>query len=121
MDRLQNSFNASQINDIEQEFRALKCNIENDVALKQTVERNARSRSNFQECWKVPALQSKYMALREYCAGLATVLPGTCQVESDFSILKGAKTAHRTRMLDLSLEGCMHSKQYFTLERVRVV
>ena len=50
----------------------------------------------------------------------AQIFPGPTQVESNFSILKGGQTAHRSRMLDLSLEGCLHSKQFDALEGLKM-
>ena len=92
--------------------------MDGNIEVKNEVERNARDGCNFRQCWQV--FDEKYPTLQEYCAGLATVFPGTTQLESDFSLLKGAKTSHRKRLLDLSLEGCMHSKQFSHLERVTV-
>lgn len=37
--------------------------------------------------------------------------PGTSRVESDFSIMKWEKNDYRMSLMDLSLEGIMHSKQ----------
>ena len=50
-----------------------------------------------------------------FSGGLATVFPGTAVVESDFSVLKYEKNSFRTSLLDLTLEGIMHSKQYGAL------
>ena len=50
-----------------------------------------------------------------FSGGLATVFPGTAEVESDFSVLKYEKNSFRTRSLDLMLEGIMHCKQYGAL------
>ena len=116
-DRLLHQFESGHIDDIELQFRTLKeymdcCNVE----IKQEVEQNARC--NFRQCWQV--FDEEYATLREYCAGLATVFPGTTHVESDSSLPKGAKTSHRKRLLDLSLEGCLHSKQFDALERLKI-
>ena len=117
-DRLLHQFGPRHIDDIELQFRELKDHMDCNIEVKNEVERNARDGCNFRQCWQV--FDEKYPTLREYCAGLATVFPGTTQLESDFSLLKGAKTSHRKRLLDLSLEGCMHSKQFSHLERVTV-
>ena len=37
--------------------------------------------------------------------------PGISQVESDFSLVKGAKDVFKQSMTDLSLEGILHAKQ----------
>jgi competence protein ComGC len=50
-----------------------------------------------------------------FSSGLATVFPGTAVVESEFSVLKYEKNSFRTSLLDLTLEGIMHSKQYDAL------
>ncbi|ETW09944.1 hypothetical protein H310_00367 [Aphanomyces invadans] len=50
--------------------------------------------------------------LRRFCVGLATALPNTTSIESDFSILKWEKDAYRENLLDLSLEGIFQAKQF---------
>ena len=61
------------------------------------------------------AVSGRFSNWREFSGGLATVFPGTAVVESNFSALKYKKNSFRTSLLDLTLEGIMHSKQYNVL------
>jgi hypothetical protein len=54
----------------------------------------------------------KFLQLELFCGGLATLLPGTASVESDFSIVNYEKDQYRAKLTDFSLEGIMHAKQY---------
>jgi len=47
-----------------------------------------------------------------YCTGLATVLPATHTVESDFSILKNTKDDTRRSLSNYAMEGQMQAKQF---------
>ena len=40
------------------------------------------------------------------------MFPGTSQVESDFSIVKCEKTMFKKALVDLSLGGILHAKQF---------
>ena len=57
-------------------------------------------------------LEGRFVHLKEFCAGLATVFPGTATVESDFSIINFEKNIYRSALTDLSLEGILHCKQF---------
>ena len=58
----------------------------------------------------------RFSNLRIFCGGLATPFPTSATVESDFSILRYEKNDHRTNMLDYTLEGRLHCKQFFQLK-----
>jgi len=49
---------------------------------------------------------------------MASTYPGTSRVESDFSILGVEKNAYRTFLMDLSLDGIMHAKQFSELQAI---
>jgi hypothetical protein len=53
--------------------------------------------------------------LKRFCGGLASVFPGTATVESDFSLSNWEKDDYCASLTDFSLEGILHSKQYFEL------
>ena len=57
-------------------------------------------------------LEGRLVHLKEFCAGLATVFPGTATVESDFSIINFEKNIYRSALTDLSLKGILHCKQF---------
>ncbi len=60
-------------------------------------------------------MNGRFPHLMTFSGGLATVFPGTAVVESDFSVLKYEKNSFRTSLLDITLEGIMHCKQYDAL------
>ena len=43
---------------------------------------------------------------------MATTIPGTSNVESNFSIVKWEKDVTQMSLSDFSLEGILHAKQY---------
>jgi len=60
-------------------------------------------------------VKTRFLTLRQFCGGLASMFPNTTSVESDFSTVKWEKDAHRTGLTSLSLDGIMHSKQFDVL------
>ena len=63
----------------------------------------------FNDAWD--SVNTRFVTLRQFCGGLASMFPNTTSVESDFSMVKWEKDAHHTGLTSLSLEGVMHSKQ----------
>jgi hypothetical protein len=61
-------------------------------------------------------LVDRYPLLCSFIAGLATVLPGTTTVQSDFSVIGWEKDDYRTSLTDFSLEGALHCKQFDILK-----
>lgn len=55
---------------------------------------------------------ANYNLLRSFCSLLASVFPGTSEVESDFSVLNYDAHSNRRAMTNLSLAGILHSKQW---------
>jgi hypothetical protein len=70
----------------------------------------------FSKAWA--PLAQRYPGLCGFAGGLATVYPGTSRVESDFSIMNWEKDVYRSSLMDLSLEGIMHSKQFEKLQKL---
>ena len=85
-------------------LNAVRC----EPALKSTLD-SLNGDSSFDESWGVVKDRFKY--LQRFCGGVATVFPGTGQVESDFSILKNEKDGVRNSITNLSLEGVLHCKK----------
>ena len=56
--------------------------------------------------------ERKLNVLKNFCGCLATVLPNTASVESDFSQLAWEKDEYRMNLTDLSLEGVLQCKQF---------
>jgi hypothetical protein len=57
-------------------------------------------------------LQNTYPLLERFVGGLATILPGTSTVESDFSVVKYEKNDNRMSLTYANLEGILQAKQY---------
>jgi hypothetical protein len=65
-------------------------------------------------------LQNTYPLLERFVGGLATIFPGTSNVESDFSVVKYEKNKNRRSVTDASLEGILHAKQYRRMHSLKV-
>jgi hypothetical protein len=72
--------------------------------------------SSFQKAWK--PLKGRFKELREYCAGVATVMPGTSSVESDFSLINWTRDPNSASLTDFSLDAILHCKQYAKLQKL---
>ena len=71
---------------------------------------------SFKDAWK--DLGNKFRDLRIFAAGLATAMPTTAQVEGDFSSINYERSQYRQSLLNITLEGILHSKQYIFLSRI---
>ena len=80
-----------------------------EIKIRDILEKH-NTQTAFNEAWA--AVHGRFKELMDFSGGLATVFPGTAAVESDFSVLKYEKNSYRTALLDLTLEGIMHCKQY---------
>lgn len=69
--------------------------------------------TSFDACWSI--VKGRFEFLQRFAGGIASVFPGTAQVESDFSVVKAEKDDFRTALTDLSLEGVLHTKQFSML------
>ena len=97
---------------IEEDHKGLKRAFSNEQPLREILEKH-NTQTTFKEAWA--AVNGRFKDLMHFSGGLATVFPGTAAVESDFSVLKFEKNAYRTALLDITLEGIMHCKQYKAL------
>jgi hypothetical protein len=70
----------------------------------------------FQNCWK--PLGNKFKKLHQYYGGVASVMPGTSSVESDFSIINWTKDSHFKCLTYFSLVSILHCKQYGMLQKL---
>lgn len=61
---------------------------------------------------------SRFTELRQFAAGLATVMPTTSRVEGDFSLMGYRRNTYASALTDFALEGAMYAKQYDDLCRV---
>ncbi len=62
-------------------------------------------------------LEKEFNALKEFCGGIASVMPGTSSVESDFCLINWTRDPHLKSLTDFSLESAIiRCKQYRALE-----
>ena len=111
--RLKRCFSSEQIKQIDQEFSALHRAYRQEPELKNVLDVMKSKAVSFEDAWA--PLCSRFKMLKEFCGGLATVLPNTATVESDFSRLSLEKNEYRKALTDFSLEGVLHSKQFAEL------
>lgn len=111
--RLQKVMTAEEIGAVEEDQRGIRRALQNEPAIKAMMMRLSSS-SSFQVAWA--PLEERFPNLCKFAGGISTIYPGTSRVESDFSIMKWEKNDYRTSLMDLSLEGIMHAKQFKELQ-----
>jgi hypothetical protein len=115
-ERLLAKVSDEDIEHIDAQFRRLRIAYREEEGLKMRLDA-VHSQSNlqaFKDSWS--PLGKEYNGLREFCGGLASVMPGTSSVESDFSLINWTRDPHSKSLTDFSLESILHCKQYRTLE-----
>ena len=90
-----------------------------DPLLKQAIDSypDSKGASSFNEAWSV-LNQDGFQHLSEFCGGIATLFPGACTVESDFSVLRWEKDASRKQLSDFGLEAILQSKQFLKIQNL---
>ena len=73
---------------------------------------------SFDMAWAV--VKGWFEILHDFCGGIAAMFANTVSVESDFSILGWERDEYRLSMMDLSLEGVLHCKQYKMLQKLAI-
>ena len=111
-ERLLHTWKSAEIDTLEELFNDLKQLLAQDARIRTIVETEKHS-SSFSEAWA--PFDKKFAPLKQFFGGLATVFPGTATVESDFSLINWEKDDYCSSLTDFSLEGILHSKQYFEL------
>ena len=114
-ERLLARWTATEIDSIEQQHQELVVAYARQQQLREAL-KACDEKTTFDQGWGI--VKGRFEALQRFCGGLASVFPGTSQVESDFSIVKGEKTMFKHALTDLSLEGILHSKQMEMLKRL---
>jgi hypothetical protein len=116
--RLKHTYTDYDILVIDQQFRDLRIAYREEEGLSHALE-NAHCRlttQSFHTCWT--PLGSRFLQLRNFCAGLASVMPGTATVEADFSIINWTKDSNSKHMTDFTLESILHCKQYKRIQKL---
>jgi hypothetical protein len=95
--RLQQRFSEEDIERLDKLFRNLRIAVMEESGLARILkEKHARSVvSSFEDSY-IPLIGREYDDLRDFCGGIASIMPGTATVESDFRSSTGQWTqAHR--------------------------
>ena len=117
LQQLRHSWSKETIAEIENEHRQLVIAYREEPALKSALDAYAHiSIKSFDTAWEI--VEGRFKILRDFCGGIATVFANTISVESDFSILGWERDEYRLSMMDLSLEGVLHCKQYDAIEKL---
>ena len=112
--RLESKFTAKDIDALESEHREFRRGICGEAVIKSIIDAQTDAMS-FNDWWG-GGINERFPLLCEFSGGLASAYDGTTCVESDFSILGIEKNAYRTSLMNLSLNGIMHAKQFMELK-----
>ncbi len=97
--RLLQKFEAEEVEKIDDQFRSLRLAIREETGLKSVLEaKYSKADASFEECWS--PLANKYNELKNFCGGIASVMPGTSSVESDFSLINWVKDPNSQQLTD---------------------
>ncbi|OQR83713.1 hypothetical protein ACHHYP_14367 [Achlya hypogyna] len=99
---------ADMLKAITRERGKLMLSYAGDMAVQKSV--NSNKGATLKVAWA--NFVDKYPNLVTYCAGLATVLPATYTVESDFTVLKNTKDDNSCALSNYAMEGQMQAKQF---------
>jgi hypothetical protein len=117
-DRLLAKVSEDDIEDIDaQECRHLRIAYQEEKGLQATLDalHSQGTLQAYKDSWN--PLGKEYNAFKEFCGGIASVMPGTSSVESNFSLINWTRDPHSKSLTDFSLESILvHCKQYRTLE-----
>jgi len=110
--RLKQKFSDVEVEKIDEQFRKLRIAVREQSGFSQMLQ-NAEAHSaiqSFEQCWN--PLGNEFEDLRRFCGAIASVMPGTSSVESDFSLINWTKDPSSRNLTDFSLESILHCKQY---------
>jgi hypothetical protein len=103
-ERLDYSFRNKVIETIGRQHKALYDSYHRQPDVKSSID-SFDDNAAYRDAWI--GLQDAYPLLERFVGGLATILPGTSTVESDFSVVKYEKNKNRMSLTDASLEGLL--------------
>lgn len=118
-ERLRKTFSEEEVEKIDEQFRSLRLSFREDSGFKRALEEAHAGHSAsqaFEASWR--PLGSEYDDLKQFCGGIASVMPGTSSVEADFSLINWTKDPHSQNLTDFSLESILHCKQYRKIQKL---
>ena len=104
--------------DLEKEFKAFKHQTVTEEGFREMIE-NMDDVISFDEAWST--IRKKYPLLCMFFGGLASIFPGTCTVESDFSVIGFEKDDYCAALTNFSLEGILQCKQFKLLHQINAL
>lgn len=110
--RLKQKFSDEEVEQIDRQFRQLRLAFTEQRGFSDMLQ-NAQGGTtvqSFEQCWGPLGKDFEY--LKWYCGGIASIMPGTSSVESDFSLINWTKDPSSQSLTDFSLEAILHCKQY---------
>ena len=78
--------------------------------------RLTKKEKGFEAAWK--PIQFRFPMLTQFLGGLGTVFPGTLSVKADFYLLEWSKDDFSVALINFSLEGILHAKQFQLLQNL---
>ena len=110
--RLRQKFSEEEVEKIDEQFRKLRLALKEQSGFSKMLH-NAQASSavqSFEECWS--PLGSEFEHLQMFCGAIASIMPSTSSVESDFSLINWTKDPNLQSLSDFSLESILHCKQH---------
>lgn len=118
--RLRHKFlNDDELEKIDEQFFKLRLAFREQTGFVERLENTQASASpvqSFEICWGT--LGSDFENLQNFCGALASVMPSTSTVESDFSQINWTKDPNSQNLSDFSLESILHCKQHKQLREL---
>ncbi|KAG7371412.1 hypothetical protein IV203_019982 [Nitzschia inconspicua] len=110
--RLGHKFSKAEVENIDEQFRKLRLAFKEQIGFSQMLldAQASCAVQSFEKCWS--QLGSEFEQLRMFCGAIASIMPSTSSVESDFSLINWTKDPNSQSLSDFSLESILHCKQY---------
>ena len=109
---LKQKFSDAEVEKIDDQFRNLRLAFKEQSVFSQMLQtaQACSTVQSFEQCWS--PLGSEFEDLQRFCGAIASIMPGTSSVESDFSLINCSKDSSSQSLTDFSLESILHCKQY---------
>ena len=112
------SFSEEEVEKIDEQFRKLRLAFKEQCGFLEMLH-NAQGSSalkSFESCSS--PLGNDFHHLQLFCGAIASIMPGTSSVESDFSLINWTKDPNSQSLSDISLESILNCKQYRKLREL---
>ncbi len=116
-EHLDYTFSNEEIENIGRQHKALCDSYRCQPDVKSSID-SFDNNAAYRDAWI--GLHNTYPLLEKFVGGLATIFPDTSTIEGDFSVMKYEKNKNRMNLIDASLEGILHAKQYHCMHSLKV-